>query len=54
MKEESKLLYYFSKWTDLTEGDEAIILSAYEPVTVKKKKDLLVSGTSMRLPVFYK
>jgi CRP-like cAMP-binding protein len=44
MDEESKLLYYFSKWTDLSDEDEAIILSAFEPVTIRKKKDLLVSG----------
>lgn len=44
MNEDSKLLYYFNKWTDLTEGDETIILSAFEPVTIKKKKDLLFSG----------
>jgi CRP-like cAMP-binding protein len=44
MKEDSKLLYFLKKWTDITEEDETIILSAFEPVTLKKKKDLLVSG----------
>jgi CRP-like cAMP-binding protein len=44
MNEDSKLLYYFKKWTVLTEEDESIIVSAFEPVTIKKKKDLLVSG----------
>ena len=44
MKEDNKLLYYFNKWSDLAEEDEAIILSAFEPVTIKKKKELLVSG----------
>lgn len=43
MKEDNKLLYYFNKWTDLSADDEAIILSAFEPVNIKKKKDLLVS-----------
>jgi CRP-like cAMP-binding protein len=44
MNEDSKLLYYFSKWTELTEDDETSILAAFEPVTTKKKKDLLVTG----------
>lgn len=44
MKEDNKLLYYFNKWSNLTEEDEAIILSAFEPLSIKKKKDLLVAG----------
>ncbi|HEX3006259.1 MAG TPA: Crp/Fnr family transcriptional regulator [Bacteroidales bacterium] len=44
MDENSKLLYYFNKWTELTEDDETRILAAFEPVTTKKKKDLLVAG----------
>ncbi len=44
MKEDSKLLYYFNKWTNLTDSDKINILSAFEPITFKKKKDLLVSG----------
>ena len=44
MKEDNKLLYYFNKWSDLSEEDESIIISAFEPVTIKKRKDLLVSG----------
>jgi len=43
MKDDNKLLYYFNKWTDLTKEDEAVILSAFEPVSIRKKKDLLVS-----------
>ena len=39
---ENKLLYYFKKWVDISEDDETIILSAFEPVLVKRKKDLLV------------
>ncbi|MBS2097553.1 Crp/Fnr family transcriptional regulator [Carboxylicivirga linearis] len=37
-----KLIYYFSKWTDISEEAEKIILSAFEPQFIKKKKDLLV------------
>ncbi|WP_439183072.1 Crp/Fnr family transcriptional regulator [Carboxylicivirga taeanensis] len=44
MKEDNKLLHYFRKWTDIATENEAIILSAFEPVTIKKKKDLLVAG----------
>ncbi len=44
MGEGGKLLYYFKKWADLSHEDEAIILSAFEPMSIKKKKDLLVSG----------
>lgn len=44
MTEDNKLLYYFKKWADITEADEAIILSAFESVSIKKKKDLLVAG----------
>ncbi|WP_346859049.1 Crp/Fnr family transcriptional regulator [uncultured Draconibacterium sp.] len=36
-----KLIYYFKKWVSISENDEARILSAFEPLTVKKKKDLL-------------
>lgn len=36
-----KLIYYFKKWVSISENDEALILSAFEPLTVKKKKDLL-------------
>lgn len=46
MENDNKLLYYFKKWADITEADEAIILSAFEPVSIKKKKDLLVAGQS--------
>jgi CRP-like cAMP-binding protein len=44
MPEDNKLLYYLRKWTVLTIDDEAVVLSAFEPVVIKKKKDLLVSG----------
>jgi len=44
MKEDNKLLYYFNKWSVITKEDEATILSAFEPTTIKKRKDMLVSG----------
>ena len=44
MTEDNKLLYYFNKWSDLTKEDEALIVSAFEPVYIKRKKDLLLSG----------
>lgn len=44
MTEYDKLLYYFNKWSDLTVESETVIKSAFEPLTIKKKKDLLVSG----------
>lgn len=44
MTKDNKLLYYFNKWTDLTKEDEGIILSAFERMNIKKKKDVLISG----------
>ena len=44
MPEDNKLLYYINKWTSISEADEAKILSAFEPISIKKRKDLLVSG----------
>lgn len=41
---ESKLIYYIKKWIDITEAEEAVILSAFEETSIKKKKDLLVPG----------
>jgi len=38
---EHKLLYYFKKWTNITEDDEKLILSAFDTFSVKRKKDLL-------------
>jgi CRP-like cAMP-binding protein len=40
----NKLIYYFRKWTDISEEAEGIILSAFETASVKKKKDLLEPG----------
>ena len=37
-----KLIYYIKKWVNnISEEDEELILSAFEPLFVKKKKDLL-------------
>jgi CRP-like cAMP-binding protein len=47
-----KLLYYLNKWVDITEQEEAIILSAFEPTSIKKKKDLLVPGEVCRYVYF--
>ncbi|MDC0584728.1 Crp/Fnr family transcriptional regulator [Bacteroidales bacterium] len=44
MQEDNKLLYYINKWSNVTEEEEATIISAFEPVLIKKKKDLLVAG----------
>jgi len=41
---ESKLIYYIKKWVDITEEEEKLIRSVFEPVFIKKKKDLLVPG----------
>lgn len=42
--EENKLIYYMKKWTTIAKQDEEIILSAFEPFSIKKKKDLLRYG----------
>ena len=44
MPEDNKLLYYINKWTTISKEDEVKILSAFEPISIKKKKDLLVAG----------
>lgn len=44
MPEDNKLLYYINKWANITKEDEVKIISAFEPVSIKKKKDLLVAG----------
>jgi CRP-like cAMP-binding protein len=40
----NKLIYYLKKWTNISEKEEEIILSAFEPFSIKKKKDLLSYG----------
>jgi CRP-like cAMP-binding protein len=44
MQQDNKLLYYINKWSNITKEDEAVIISAFESVSIQKKKDLLVSG----------
>ena len=44
MQQDNKLLYYINKWSSVTTEDEVAIISAFEPVSIQKKKDLLVSG----------
>lgn len=52
MTEENKLLYYFRKWSDISIDDESIILSAFETVSVRRKKDLLVAGNTCKYLYF--
>lgn len=44
MSDNNKLIYYLKKWSDITKEDEPVILSAFDTVSIRKKKDLLVSG----------
>lgn len=44
MPTDNKLIYYLNKWSDISKEDEATIIAAFEPISIKKKKDLLVSG----------
>jgi len=44
MNEDHKLIYYIRKWVDINEEEEKTILSAFEPASVKKKKDVLEPG----------
>jgi CRP-like cAMP-binding protein len=44
MQQDNKLLYYINKWSNITKEDEVAIISAFEPISLQKKKDLLVSG----------
>lgn len=44
METENKLLYYLHKWTSLNSEDDEIILAAFEPLSIRKKHNLLVAG----------
>ncbi len=44
MERNNKLLHYLNKWTNLDPNDETTIIEAFEPISLKKKKDLLVAG----------
>lgn len=52
MPDDNKLLYYFRKWSDITDKDEPVILSSFESASVKKKKDLLVAGDTCKYIYF--
>lgn len=47
-----KLIYYIQRWVELNEAEESLILDAFEPIAVKKKKDLLVPGDVCRSVYF--
>jgi len=49
---QSKLIYYIKKWAEITEEEEKLILSAFEPVSIKKRKDLLVPGEVCKYTYF--
>lgn len=49
---ENKLIYYIRKWVDITQSEEEIILSAFESISIKKKKDLLVPGEPCKYTYF--
>jgi len=38
---ENKLIYYINKWVEISESDAENVMSAFESITIKKKKDLL-------------
>lgn len=44
METENKLIYYIKKWVNITEAEEQSVVSAFEPISIRKKKDLLVPG----------
>ncbi len=52
MPDRHKLIYYFKKWIQISEAEEQILLSAFEPLTLKKKKDLLVPGDTCKYIYF--
>ena len=49
---DSKLIYYIQKWVDVNEAEEHLILEAFEPIAVKRKKDLLIPGEVCRYVYF--
>jgi len=44
----NKLIYYLKKWTTIEVENEEKILTAFDPFTIKKKKDLLVQGETCK------
>ncbi|MGE0079348.1 MAG: Crp/Fnr family transcriptional regulator [Bacteroidales bacterium] len=49
---DNKLIYYIRKWVNINEDEEKTILSAFEPISVKKKKDLLEPGETCKFIYF--
>ena len=49
---EHKLIYYIRKWVEISEEEEKIILASFEPIAIKKKKDLLAPGRVCRYIYF--
>ena len=52
MRDVGKLLYYFKKWSYITDEDELLILSAFEPVEIKRRKSVLESGQTCKYLYF--
>lgn len=52
MTKENKLLYYFRKWTNLTDENEAVVSSAFEAVSIRKKMSLLSVGQTSKYLYF--
>ncbi len=52
MTEDNKLLYYIKKWTEISPEDEPVILSAFEPCSIRKKENLPVSGKTCKYLYF--
>jgi len=42
MSVENKLIYYIKKWTELSDRDESLILSAFEQISIRKKQNILI------------
>jgi CRP-like cAMP-binding protein len=40
----NKLIHYIRKWTSISDAEAEVVLASFEPVTAKKKKDLLEPG----------
>ena len=42
--ETHKLIYYLRKWTNIKDEEAGVILTAFEPISLKKKEELIVPG----------
>lgn len=47
-----KLIYYIQKWVELTPSEVELILAAFEPISIKKKKELLAPQEICRYVYF--